>query len=354
MIKKILLFTFIFSTLIACSKKNVIERNAFDTHKYQAEFVNIIITPAATNFKTAAENLQKAILLFSTTVNKQNLTAVKKAWKTVAIAYSENEVGNLGDIKNTSIHLAIYNWDANETAIEDYIASNKSISETTINSLPTKTRGLSAIEYLIFEEDAAKTITRFSSKRRVSYLTSLGKNLVIKATSLKKQWEDYSAAFINNTSTGLDGSINMVVNQMNVLLENIRRFKVGGPAGLENSTVLNVDLLQADKSGISLNIIEKNISTLKATYFGNNYGLDDYVSLITGNEDVNTAIKKQFIAIESNIATLSNTTLKAAIIAKNPQVNALYKNLRDLIVLVKVDVASIVSITVTFTDNDGD
>ena len=54
-------------------------------------------------------------------------------------------------------------------------------------------------------------------------------------------------------------SINLIINQVNFLLENIIRFKVGEPAGLENSTGINPELLQAHKSEISLEIIKENI-----------------------------------------------------------------------------------------------
>ncbi|QTD38197.1 imelysin family protein [Polaribacter batillariae] len=354
MIKKTVILIAIFYAVIACSKDEISEKAAFDIQKYQTEFVNNTITPANEEFVLNSEKLNEAILKFSTNVNEQNLLTLKTAWKNAALSYSKTEVGNFGNIKNTGIHLAIYSWSANEIGIEDFITSTRVISENSINSLPTKTRGLSAIEYLIFEENATETITAFSDQRRLDYLIYLGENLLKKANSLKDQWQTYSPIFIKNTASGLNGSINMTVNQMNVLLENIRRFKIGEPSGLENSTTINTNLLQADKSGISLDIIEKNIESLKATYFGNTYGLDDYVSLISNKDDINTAIKNQFLAIENDISSFANSSLKEVINAKNLKVNNLYQHIKELIVLIKVDVASTLSITVTFTDNDGD
>ncbi|QTE23454.1 imelysin family protein [Polaribacter cellanae] len=354
MIKKTVFLIAIFCTIIACNKDNFSEKVAFDIQKYQTEFVNNTITPANEEFVLNSEKLNEAILKFSTNLNNQNLLSLKTAWKNAALSYSKTEVGDFGVIKNTGIHLAIYSWTANETGIENFIASTHVISESSINSSPTKTRGLSAIEYLIFEKTTAETITAFSDQRRLDYLIYLGENLLKKVNSLKDQWESYSSIFIKNKTSGLDGSINRIVNQMNVLLENIKRFKIGEPSGLENSTTVSTNLLQADKSGISLDIIEKNIESLKATYFGNTYGLDDYVSLISNNDDINTAIKNQFLAIENDISSFSNSSLKEVINAKNLKVNNLYQHIKELIVLIKVDVASTLSITVTFTDNDGD
>lgn len=57
--------------------------------------------------------------------------------------------------------------------------------------------------------------------------------------------------------------------------------------------------------------------------------------------------------IENTIA-LSNTTLKNAIENNNSVADKLYKHIKDLIILQKIDVASALSSTVTFADNDGD
>ena len=82
-------------------------------------------------------------------------------------------------------------------------------------------------------------------------------------------------------------------------------------------------------------------------------GLAVYVRSIAATEDINNAIAIAFLDIENTIA-LSNTTLKNAIENNNSVVDELYKHIKDLIILQKVDVASTLSLTVTFTDNDGD
>lgn len=340
--------------IIACNKEDNPQNDNFDIIKYHESYTENLILPSISNLVTNTTKLNEAINNFTITTNETNLSSLRDAWKEVAISFSKTQIGNLGDIQMSAVYLSIYSWDANEIKIEEFIASSTPISESEIITLPAKARGLSAIEYLIFENDIASTINSFSNQRRKDFLLSLGENVVSKINSLDNQWKSYSNSFINNTSTGINGSINFIVNQMNFVLENVRRFKVGEPAGIENSSIVDVTLLQADKSEISLEMIKENIASIKTAYYGNAEGLDDYVSSIAKNEDVNEAIANTFSAIENNIASLSNSSLKNAITTNNSQVTALHKNIKDLIILIKVDVASILSITVTFTDNDGD
>lgn len=342
-------------SIIACNTENTTEVPVFNIHEYHTVFVNEIVTTANTEFVKDATTLNNAIASFLTVTNTTNLTAVKNAWKNATISYAKTEIGDVGIIKNTAIHLSIYSWGANENNIDTFLASTNNISKNTINSLPTKSRGLSAIEYLLFNDDENKTLADFANNRRKDFLAALGNNLLEKANSLERQWADYSNTFINNTSTGINGSINNIVNQINVLLENNSRFKIGEPAGLENTSFIDTDLLQAEKSEISLTIIQENINSIKNAYFTNTEnGLDSYVSNITGNNSLNNRIQNKFNDLENTFTSLNNTSLKAAITNNNNMVTTLYNQLKELIVLIKVDVASTLSVTVTFTDNDGD
>lgn len=79
----------------------------------------------------------------------------------------------------------MYSWGANETKIENFIAATDTMNQSDINGLPTKARGLSAIEYLLFDTDLSTTVSSFSNQRRIDFLLALNANLVIKSSSLK-------------------------------------------------------------------------------------------------------------------------------------------------------------------------
>ncbi|CAM1344419.1 imelysin family protein [Tenacibaculum amylolyticum] len=353
--RKIIVMLTVIAIVFACSNDSESRSEAtFDVAKLRSEFISEIETPATTAFVNSVTDLNTAIVAFYNTTSQTNLESLRTQWKQTAKAFAFIEIMDFGEIQSSLIMSSFYTWGANETAINDYIASTNPITETTINARSTNTRGLSAIEFLLFENAITETLNDFSNTRRKEYLKVLGENLVKKAQILNSAWASYRSTFINNSSTGINGSVNMLVNQINVLLENVKRFKIGEPAGFQSTSTINTIALQAEKSEFSLNLIKENIAAVKSIYFGTANSLDNYVSAVTNSNEINDKILGVINAIEGDIATLENTSLSNAITFNISGVTKLYESINVLIVLVKVDVASALSVTITFTDNDGD
>lgn len=342
--------------IVSCGGNENQQNNNYDVKQLRSAIINTIQQPTTSAFVNSINELNNSIVTFSNTTNQQNLTIVKNTWKKAATEFSLIEAINIGDIKDAAILTSLYSWNANETAIENYISSNKEINATALNSNPTNTRGLSAIEYLISEDDATTTLQQFNNSRRLNYLKALGENLVQKTTTYTSIWNNFETDFIENNSTGINGGINQVVNAMYALLEDVKTFKIGQPAGIEKTTDIDITLLQAEKSENSLLFIEKNIEMIERLYFGNKNGLDDYVFSITDNNELNDKLKQQFEEVYSVISKIksTNSSLKEAVSTNKNDVQNLYSAVRKLLVLIKTDVSSTLSITITVTDNDGD
>lgn len=353
MVKNIYNLILCIGLIISCSSDHDTP-DTFDVLQLQKDLITNVETPINTSFLESIKSLQTSVSLFLSNKSAENLQGVKNSWKLAAQNYSLTEPFNFGAIKETNIHTAFYSWNANETAISDYILSNEPINAERINSLPTNVRGLSAIEFLIFENLSETTLQQFSDSRRSAYLQEIANNLVIKANTYISLWESYRNGFIANTTTGVNGSLNQVINQMYALLEDVKSFKVGQPAGIEKTSEAAPSLLQAEKSSYSLVLIQKNIESIKRIYFGSENGLDDYVYAISKKEELNKAIKEEFDAIENQIDNFANVPLKESIFNNKEEVQKLYNSIRNLLILVKVDVANVLSVTITVTDNDGD
>lgn len=353
--KKIIIFVAFLTLIFSCgSDGESSQPSSFNVEKLRSEFITQIETPAINAFSQSANSLNTAIVSFTENPSEEKLASLKTKWKGTATSFSAVEILNLGEVKTTLIMSAFYTWGANETAIEDFVAGTGEISSTALNSISTNQRGLAAVEYLLFEKSASETITDFSNKRRKEYLKALGENLVQKATTLTTSWVNYRNTFISNNATGINGGLNMIINQMNALLEDVRRFKIGEPAGLERTTTPNATLLQAEKSAYSLALILANINSVKRSYFETENSIDNYVAYITKSDKLNTKVQEKFTEIDNAIKALASTSLKNEITTKPTEVKKLYEAIKALIVLIKTDVASALSVTVTFTDNDGD
>ena len=349
--KKIIIPFIIGLIIFSCSSSD--ESPSYDVKQLQSDLINTLEKNYTTNLTEAITLLDEKVSLFVIDTNLENLNQVKTAWKAASNAYSKAEIFNIGEISQSNIYTAFYSWNANETAINDYINSSSEISTNTINNLPTNNRGLAAIEYLIFEEDENTTLTSFTNARRLAYLQTLTKNLLEKNEFLENRWNNYRNSFITNDATGINGSINLIINQMNALLEDVKRFKIGEPGGFEGTNTSNHIKLQAEKSSTSLTLITNNIEGIKEVYFGKDNGIDDYVSSITNNNTLNTKVTNKFTEIENSINAI-NSPLHTAINTQTNEVKALYDKVNELIILLKVEVANALNVTITFTDNDGD
>lgn len=287
------------------------------------------------------------------------LEAVRNQWKLTALAYAKVYAFNIGQVRDQFMHQALYNWPTTTNAVENFISDPSEVTETYVQNLSPQAKTLAALEYLLFKTDLFTTNTEFvNSEKRRNYLKFTGRELKTQATRLVNIWNvsgnNYSATFIENTNTGIQGSFNLLYNGLYNLIDTGKVTKIGKPAGLENSQNTNPELTQAYFSNTSLAILKNNIESVEEVYFNTQgLGISDYVSHVTDSEVLNTAIQTKINEIKSAINAIQVPLFEA--ITSNPnQVAVLHEKLNELGILFSVDVRSILSITITSTDNDGD
>ena len=237
------------------------------------------------------------------------------------------------------------------------------INEAFINSNGSSSKGISAIEYLLYSgETTQETLTSFISTdnadRRTNYLFALIENLVIKSQELKEQWEAYAPTFYSTLETGLNGSQNQLINAMITLSEQLVILKLGNALGDQNGGNIDITELENYRSQVSLESIEQNVRTLYSTYTGeyrndnDSIGFDDFLSLLNANI-IDEAIRTSF---EENLTSINNIqgSLVNALETNPQQVIELQSSLNELEVLIKVDMANALGVIVTVNSNDGD
>ena len=130
--------------------------------------------------------------------------------------------------------------------------------------------------------------------------------------------------------------------------------KVGKPAGLENSAVINPELTQAYFSNTSLDIIKANMESIEKAYYNpSGLGINDYVFSIIGNNDLNDLVQIKINEVKAAVDSVPGN-LYDAVITHPTEVENLHTKLEELRILFAVDLQSILSIVITSTDNDGD
>lgn len=312
------------------------------------------IIPLHQEFSTETQILLNNSLGFSNDINAENLVLLKQQWKIATSVWKKCELYDIGAIKNSFIHYTINSWPVNASFIENSIATTTTINENYISSIGFSSRGIVAIEYLLFNSDEATTISNFqNSAARLDYLNACIAVLHTNADTILNQWTINHNEFVTNIQEGISGSQNEIINNMVSLLEEIIMSKLNNAINQNNSSEL-----EAFRSDYSLELIKNNITAIHRCYTGdfrftpNRIGFKKYLTEL-GNTELVTKIDEQFNTIISKIDAM-NPSLNTNINNNLETVNELKSDIETLLFLVKIEMSQAIGSTITFNSNDGD
>lgn len=363
----LLFASFLTLFFIGCEKKGVSESEHQIQYYRKAQLKNIYenqIAKLTQSFTDETNLLIEATNSFKNKTDLTNLVTIQNQWKSVQLVWKQLELYDLGTISDNFITSEINRWPTDQKKINTNIASTDIINESYINTKGSSSKGISAIENLIYSitDDNATLLNTFTedslSVRRIQYLIALSENLHQNSLKLKTLWDSDQVSFINSLENGISGSQNQVINAMVTLIEEIIITKLGKPLGDTNGGIIEAKRLEAYKSGFSKEIIQQHLTALQKCYTGDftktpfQIGFDDFLILI-GREKLATHIMNQFIVCQEK-ATAIKGSLKNEITSNPKNVTELKNAFRDLLVLLKVDMANVLGSTITFNDNDGD
>ncbi len=344
---------------IACDSDDNTSSDAFNVQNLLRDQVDQHILPSIADFVNEANTLQTSINTYINAPNVTTLSAAKQQWKTTTLAYEKTYTYHIGVVRDRFLHTIIYNWPITTEVIEFVIEDNTEITESLFNSLSTRSKSIAAMEYLLFKADDTSVNAEFlNSEKRRTYLKLCSEYLLEQALRLQNIWiasgENYASTFINNNATGIDSSFSLFFNGLHNLIDTDKVTKIGKPAGLENSQVINPELAQAFHSRASLEIVAINIQTLEDSYFNTQgLGLNDYVASISGGDELNGLIQSKINEVQVAIDAIP-VSLYDAVTNNHELVEQLHIKLEALRVLFAVDLQSRLSVVITSTDNDGD
>lgn len=329
-----------------------------------------IIVPAHQTFAERAATLEMALIEFRGNPTPQTLDAAQTAWYDAALAWTACELYDFRPVTIARINTATS--PINEEFIENLIAQRDNIDESFIEGSGSNIKGLYAIEYLLFdlEGDDSAILTSFEGDlgpKRFQYLVALGENMRRKADELYNTWSpeghNYAGAFINADSDAgdLQGSINMLANQMIRVIEHTANMRLGWPLGTASGGEIEPETVQARRSGYSLQLLIGTLEGLQRafdgmTVTGDGLGYDDYLNYLDDYHKrglLSQAIDQQFVSTLTSFREIGEP-LDQAVVNNIASVTTAYNESKALLVLIKVDMPNRTGLIVTFSDNDGD
>lgn len=360
--------------MMACHKDK--DKNtpapSYDRKAMLENIGNNIILPSYKGFADKTDSLWVACTAFTGNPSEASLLRAQNAWKEASAQWKQCELYNLGPVEDLLLRTSIDAWPVNTANIETVINTTSTIDNAYIEQRSIYTKGLKAVEYLLFDPsgDNASLISRYTggglSENRKSYLTALSENLHHKATEVYEAWApekgNYVSVFINASGTDVGSSLGKLVNQMVGLTDQIANMKLATPLGITNGGVTQPDLVESPQSGTSLEEIKYNLTSLENTFLGrtvagqDQQGPDDLLASLGATYNGQPLVRVIRKKMDSAIARINSIPppLEEAVNNDPEAVNEAYTTVKELLVLLKVDMASSLGVLITYTDNDGD
>ena len=349
---------FILATILIVLACKTYEDNDVSTIEiFHQDYYNVNISPAIVNFKS---EIEKQIVFgerFKNDTSLENLNKLQEQWLVSAKAFSKTRAYNILAIKALYYDIILYNFPITPKSIEDNIDKKTIYNSDYFRNNSTVSKGLGTLEYLLYNNQNTNTALTLlkEDSYRVDYLLGVTEEVLRQTNLLINFWEsDYKETFIKSTSISCsDNARCLAFNQLINILDIIRVTKIGKPAGLEGSNSIAIESLEAYRSESSLELIKSSIEEVQNAYTNSTVNFSKIVDEIADSSEASIAINNSFNSVFGYINAI-DTSLYIAIQENNPNVKLLYESLFELVKYFSVDAASILSVTVLPTDNDGD
>ena len=324
--------------------------------------LNVAI-PAYDEFVERAKELDAAAQAFQNERNDPNLIAVQQAWRAASLQWSRCEVISLGFVM--FLQGQINTTPANIEFIEEFIASADELTVGFISGKGSSSKGLSAIEYLVFYAEYPQTLgSRFASQpegvRRMDYLVATTGALVEAAEEVRAEWDINAEVYTEDDDISgalLDMLERDIANELIASLDLVLKH-IGDPLGRYAGGDPRPELVTSPYASYSVLQAMASLEGIYALYIGGEDGLgfDDYLDAVSAefeDEPLSEVIGQQFETVYNHLLRIGQPLTVAVV--DNPEiVDIAFEELRTLLRYMRVDMFSELSIALTFNDNDGD
>lgn len=361
--RNLVLTTTFGAMMVCCSEKE--KAPDFNRSGMLENIGRNVILPNYINFEKKSDSLSIVADQFYVDPSLENLVLLQNQFKRTLGAWQSVEIFNFGPADSAELAVNVNSWPTNTKKIDFELQSTEEINDNYVFNLGTTSKGLSAVEYLIFSHSLSQNdvLSTFAIERRRRYLKALCKNIKSISSSVATRWRNgYLTQFIASSGTSSSSSSSMVINQMVFFLEVIIKQKLGNPMGKKSSqdTSINIKpmMIENHLSDATILNLTTNINIIEQVFTGREgVGLDDYVRELglksKSGKPLEEAIIGQFQVIRSQINLIS-TPMYATINIDYKSVQSTWIECRRLLVFMKTDMMSGLGFVPTFSDNDGD
>ena len=346
------------SVFLGCQKQTEFDRTAMLTEIAEAH-----VLPTLAQLETAMEGLETAATDFVQQPNMTHLETTQNAWRRAMEYWSEVEMLYFGPGRENYLYIQLDNTPTDPFYIERVIQDTTLIDSAAIQTRSSYTKGLGAIEYLLFEGNtgAANLLPQYQTApdrlRRQAYLLSTIQYTKGLVQTLHHGWrpegDNYAQTLSQATDDGTTGGLSRYSNAIIHISQTMARKKIGKPLGKESPTI-DPSLVESPYAAHTYAIIAHNLAGI-AAIFGQleEQRLGAFLTHQTGSPTATERILDQ-LEITQQLLEQRTASLQQDLQTDPTAVEALYQAHKTLHELIRSELSMAFSITVLTNPDDGD
>ena len=372
-IKYTLIALFSIFLIISCSGDSDEDQDTvpeFDRSTILKNYVENIIIPRYNDFKVEIEGLKVSINDFTQTPNTSNLQKLHDSWLESYKKWQHIEMFNIGKAEELMYLQKMNAYPADNSRIEANVSSSKT-DLTSANDFTSQ--GFPAIDYMIHgvATDFVSVSNIYANNSKYGdYLKVLVDVMIQNTGDIIQDWSSTKDSFIQSSGNSNTSSLNMVTNDFVYYFEKgLRANKIGIPAGRYSggdALPSKVEAYYSSKNSfqdvskilaMEAVVASENFFTGKSSTGAMGASLKTYLDYIHAS-DVNKENLSPLIISNFQEAKQAVNQLDANFINQinNDQLKMMnaFNKLQAIVVNLKTNMLSLLSIQVDYTDADGD
>jgi predicted lipoprotein len=288
--------------------------------------------------------------------NETTLNKAREAWLAASQASTRMRCFQAGPMADRDWSSTFNYWKVLPSRIEGVLHSPGKVDQAFLDNLGCETKGLFALEYLLFQETPTNLVAKLSaanSERTSSYLLAVGREVGGQATRIADDWAVAEPSGPRQKfASGGQQSINLLVNQLAKCLEDASGDHLHFVLVLPNPISRQLYRVERSCSHSSLDGVLATLEGAQRLVQGNGgLGLKDALKQV--NPALEKRVADQFKETIGSIRALG-APLEQVVVNNRKALESAYEKARALEILIKVDVVSSLGVTLTFSSTDGD
>lgn len=330
-----------------------------------------LIIPSYDQFKTKFDVMSAKSKAFTAKPDAQTLGEFRTAWLDAYVAWQRAELFDFGPAEKQTIRNFYNIYPASQAGIAANITDASSSLEVPA-SYPTQ--GFPALDYLIngLGADDAAILAQYTTDKdaakKLAYITRVITRMESLLGKVIGDWKgEYLNTFISKTGLDISSSTSLMVNGVVLHYERyIRSGKFGIPSGAMANGVPAPEKVEAFYKKDISKTLAQTAHKAYVDFFNGRHAvtgqqgpsLKTYLDAL-GVKDSGTgkllteSINAQFQAAAAKLDALK-PNLYEEVKTNNKAMTDTYAEMQKAVRMLKVDMTSAMSITITYTDNDGD